>query len=188
MLCLLGEYRAQCIITDRIGQTVFLLVWRPHMKSWNKLRSYIDLLSDTSNCGLRMRRECRERSRRERRVIDPDMYHGTRVTHVPWCMPGSITNGFLWSRWRGKRSWHSRRTRKTQFYVSGKRPIGITVQFFIHATGTWVTNKFALKYMLVKMDFLIWILIYFWLCCQPISNQVWKFVLTNIDFDIKISW
>ena len=22
-------------------------------------------------------------------------------THVPWCMPGSLTSGFLWSRWRG---------------------------------------------------------------------------------------
>ena len=36
------------------------------------------------------------------RVSDPDMHHGTCVTHVPWCMPGSLTIGFLW-RWpRGK--------------------------------------------------------------------------------------
>ena len=33
------------------------------------------------------------------RVSDPDMYHGTCVTHVPWCMPGSLTSGFLWNRW-----------------------------------------------------------------------------------------
>ena len=38
------------------------------------------------------------------RVSDPDMHHGTCVTHVPWCMPGSLTSGFLWSRWRGKRT------------------------------------------------------------------------------------
>ena len=25
-------------------------------------------------------------------VSDPDMYHGTCVTHVPWCMPGSLTS------------------------------------------------------------------------------------------------
>ena len=56
-------------------------------------------------------------------VSDLGMYHGTCVTHVPWCMPGSLTNGFLWSRWRGKRSRHSRRLRKPQFNVSGKRPI-----------------------------------------------------------------
>ena len=35
-------------------------------------------------------------------VSDPDMHHGTCVTHVPWCMPGSLTSGFLWNRWQGK--------------------------------------------------------------------------------------
>ena len=56
-------------------------------------------------------------------VSDPDMHHGTCVTHVPWCMSGSLTSGFLWNRRRGKRSRHSRRRRNLQFYVSGKRPI-----------------------------------------------------------------
>ena len=28
------------------------------------------------------------------------IHHGTCVTRVPWCMPGSLTCGFLWSRWR----------------------------------------------------------------------------------------
>ena len=53
------------------------------------------------------------------RVSNPDMHHGTCVTHVPWCMPGSITDGFLRSRRRGKRSRHSRRMRNPQSYVSG---------------------------------------------------------------------
>ena len=57
------------------------------------------------------------------RISDPDIHHGTCVTHVPWCMPGSLTSGFLWSRWRGKRSRHFRRMRNQQFYVSGKRPM-----------------------------------------------------------------
>ena len=35
------------------------------------------------------------------RVSDPGMHHGTCVTHVPWCMPGSLSNDFLWSRRRG---------------------------------------------------------------------------------------
>ena len=60
------------------------------------------------------------------RVSDPDMHHGTCVTHVPWCMPVSLTSGFLWSRWRGKRSRHSRRMRNPQFYISGKRPMVLT--------------------------------------------------------------
>ena len=55
------------------------------------------------------------------RFSDLDMHYGTCVTHVPWCMPGSLTSGSLWSRWRGKRSRHSRRMRNLQFYVSGKR-------------------------------------------------------------------
>ena len=36
------------------------------------------------------------------RVSDPYIHHGTCVTRVPWCMPGSLINGFLWSRRRRK--------------------------------------------------------------------------------------
>ena len=56
-------------------------------------------------------------------VGDPDMHNGTCVKRVPWCIPGSLTSGFLWSRWGGKRSQHSRLMRNPQFDVSGKRPI-----------------------------------------------------------------
>ena len=86
------------------------------------------LLPDTQNCGLRMRRECRERFPRHRfqrklLVSDPDMHHGTCVTHVPWCMSGSLNRGG-----GGKRSRHSRRMRNSQFYVSGKRPMSRRLQ------------------------------------------------------------
>ena len=57
------------------------------------------------------------------RVGDPDMQHGTCVTHVPWCMPGSLTSGFLLIRGLGKCSRHSRRMRNPQFCVFGKRPV-----------------------------------------------------------------
>ena len=45
-----------------------------------------------------MRWECRERFLRHRLqikllFIDPGMHHGTCVTHVPWCMSGSLTGG-----------------------------------------------------------------------------------------------
>ena len=50
------------------------------------------------------------------RVSDPDMHQGTCVTHVPWCIPGSLTSGFLWSWWRGKCSRHSQRMRNPQFF------------------------------------------------------------------------
>ena len=56
------------------------------------------LLPDAQNCGLRMRREWRERFPRHRfqrkpLVSDPGMHQGTCVKHVPWCMSGSLTNG-----------------------------------------------------------------------------------------------
>ena len=68
-------------------------------------------------------------------VSDPDMHHGTCLTRVSWCMPGSLISGFLWSQWRGKRSRHSRRMRNQQFYVSGKRPI----------VSLWVNTHFVLN-------------------------------------------
>ena len=54
------------------------------------------LLPDTYNCGLCMRRECWDRFPRQRlqmKPLDSDrgMHHGTCVTHVPWCMSGSLT-------------------------------------------------------------------------------------------------
>ena len=92
--------------------------------SWTLLITYtMGLLPDTQNCGLHMHRECRERFPPSLRVDDPDMHHGTCVTHVPWCMPGSLTSGFPWSRWQGKRSRHSWRMCNSQVYVSGKRPM-----------------------------------------------------------------
>ena len=77
------------------------------------------------------------------RVGDSDMHHGTCVTHVPWCMPASLTSCFLWSRWRGKRSRHSRRMRNPQFYVSGKRPMSVYLHARVYtnweATLGWIT-------------------------------------------------
>ena len=76
------------------------------------------LLPDMLNCGLCMHRECRERFPHHRGLTIPTCI--PCVTHVPWCMPRSLTRGFLWNRWRGKRS---RRMRNPQFYVYGKRPL-----------------------------------------------------------------
>ena len=53
-------------------------------------------LPDTFNCGLRMRRECRERFHRHRfqrkpLINYPGMHHGTCVTHVSWYLSRSLT-------------------------------------------------------------------------------------------------
>ena len=63
------------------------------------------------------------------RLSDSDMHHDTCVTHVPWCMPGSVPSGFIWSRWRRKRTRHSMRMHNPQCYVSGKRPMFLVVLF-----------------------------------------------------------
>ena len=57
------------------------------------------------------------------RVSNSNMHHGTCVTHVPRCIPGSLTSVSLWRRRRGKCSRCSRRMRNPQFCVSGKRSI-----------------------------------------------------------------
>ena len=90
---------------------IYVVIGYPHM----------GLLADTQNCGLRIRREWRERLPRHRfqrkpLVNDPGMHHGTCVTHVRWCMSGSLIR-----RWREKCSRHSRRMRNPQFCVSGNR-------------------------------------------------------------------
>ena len=73
------------------------------------------------------------------RVCDPGMHHGTCVTHVLWCMPGSLISGFIWGRWRGKRFRHFRCRCNPQFYVSGKRP----VMYSIPAMACVVCNGFS---------------------------------------------
>ena len=73
-----------------------------------------------------MRRECRERFPRRELAI-PTCITARAVTHVPWCMPGSLTSDFLWSSWWGKRSRHSRLMHNPQIFVSGRRPIEVTV-------------------------------------------------------------
>ena len=96
-------------------------------------------------------------------VRDPDMHHGTCVTHVPWCMPGSLTSGFLLSRWRGKRSRRSRRMRNPQ---SGKRPMGIRA---------WIGNYIHIKLWATG-----------WLLCQKqvsragISNYILQYMWDDI--------
>ena len=51
------------------------------------------------------------------RVSDPYIHRGTCVTHLPWCMSGSLASG----RWRENRSLHSWRMHNPKFYVSGKK-------------------------------------------------------------------
>ena len=85
-----------------------------------------------------MHRECREPHPR---------HHGlailTCVTHVPWCMSGSLTSGFHGGRWE-KRSRNSRHMRKPQFHVSGKKPMddSDTSNIFACTRNSWLLHSF----------------------------------------------
>ena len=76
------------------------------------------------------------------RVSDPHMHHGTCAKHVPRCMPGYLISGFLWSRWRGKRSRHSRRMRNPQFFVYGKRPMRVAFKHLHDQVDKWYTLQY----------------------------------------------
>ena len=75
------------------------------------------------------------------RVNDPDTL-GTCMTHGPWFKPGSLTSGFLWSRWWEKRPRHSRCMHNQQLSVSDKRPMG--------SEKTWLINQFSLSVVFCK--------------------------------------
>ena len=64
----------------------FLRWWPP---------STMGLLPDTQNvdCAYAGNVSPHRRLQRKPLVSDPGMHHGTCVTHVPWCMSGSLTRG-----------------------------------------------------------------------------------------------
>ena len=106
------------------------------------------LLPDTQNCGLRMRREYRERFPRHRGL----------ATHVPWCMPGSLTSSFLWSQWRGKRSQrsHTCAIRNITYLVRGPCPSVRTARLYYRTSCLTCSIRrlpFNPKAILNRLDF-----------------------------------
>ena len=92
--CLCHSYTTIKIYLDLAGKTGDEYTPKAHQViTW-----FNGSLPDTPNCRLCMRRECRERFLRHRfqrkpLVNDLNIHHGTCVTHVPWCMSGSLTHG-----------------------------------------------------------------------------------------------
>ena len=135
---------------------------------------YMGLLPDTLNCGLRMHLEWRKRFVRHRGLAISTCIttRGTCVTHLPWCVPESLINGVLWTRWRGKRSRHSRRLRNPQFCVSGKRPIAKTTHVdntHEHAHAHAHAHIFAMGSSFLGMLLITWSLV------QVMAEQAAKF-------------
>ena len=115
-------------------------------------------------------------------VSDHDMRHGTCVTHVSWCMPGSLTSGFLWSRWRRKRSRHFWRIGNPQFYVSGKRPMTATNKGYTksHLTTDAIKHCFLFNLTQKKLSKgnCCKIFIYIYICINTLINSwnsSWKY-------------
>ena len=102
-------------------------------------------------------------------VSDPAMRHGTCGTHVPVCMSASLTSGFLWSRWRGKRSPHSRRMRNT-ILLFGKRPMSFTNRLVLK-----IQPRYGLKGHIRHTTgwMLLWNSLSWWLHKQHICNHKW---------------
>ena len=78
-----------------IRQDVHACVFFSHSDSG--LRQDNGPLARYGKLRLLMRRECRKLLSRhwlqsKPLVSDPGMHHGTCVTHVPWCMSGSLTH------------------------------------------------------------------------------------------------
>ena len=134
------------------------------------------------------------------RVSDPNMHHGTCVTHVPWCIPGLLTSGFLWSWWLRKSSRQPQHMRNPQFYVSGKRPISkcthrngplikppglckfCATSVCLYVNILWDLDVYEkLKSMLVTIKFQV---LFSWLVAYPPANQSKQSLLTWTDFNM----
>ena len=74
----------------------------------------------------------RRRLQRKPLVSDPDMHHGTCMTHVPWCMSGSLTRG------GGETFSACPAHAHLQFYVSVKRLM--IYGMYITWPALWLTS------------------------------------------------
>ena len=95
------------------------------------------LLADTQNWGLCMRWEWREsfprhQFQRKPLVNNSGMHHGTWVTHVPWCVSGSLIRD------GGKKGLTF--LAHAQFFVSNKRPIVCSLSFCSISDWHWEQN------------------------------------------------
>ena len=98
--------------------------------------SYTIGLLPEAYCGLRMRRECRDRFPRHCGLAIPPCITALCVTHVPWCMVGSLTNGFLWSLWCGNRFRYYRRMHNLQLCLSCKGLV-CYIRLIVFMTEFW---------------------------------------------------
>ena len=92
--------------------------------------------------GLRMRRESRERFRCHRGLAI-----STCIKALTSRMPGSLTSGFLWSRWREKRSQHSRRMRNPGGRPMDNKPLPLSLgRSFLPCAGCIIRDRVSTQW------------------------------------------
>ena len=87
---------AKALLTGRMLQLAFLrlILWCCGLQWQTPLASYqIRKIAGCACAGNARNVFPRRRFQRKPIVSDPGMHHGTCVTHVPWCMSGSLTCG-----------------------------------------------------------------------------------------------
>ena len=101
------------------------------------------------------------------------------TSEFPAQRASNAENVSIW--WR-----HHERFRSASAQYHGQ-PIQRGKALFCSSWAGSYSVKSMLNSLLVNKDFLTWLLIGWRLCCQPIRCQVWKYLLTNMDFNLEIS-
>ena len=78
-----------------------------------------------------------------------------KIARCPCARYAGMHVGYANPRWRGKRSWNSRRLRNPQFYVSGKRPMD--VHTLRHEQNGWHLAQDICKCIFTNRNDSIWI-------------------------------
>ena len=101
--------------------------------------------------------------------------------------------------WPGKRSWHSRRMRNSQCYISGKRPIVTAMRarhgmsctvinpiYFLHFLLTYIMLRHVFDgelYLFLAVHFQIfeemWFVVKFWRCTVKFSMNKWNEIILH---------
>ena len=82
-----------------VGSPWMLVNTHPQELFWQVITADMGLLPDKQKLGFE---HALETFSPPSLVIDPDMHHGMCVTHVTWCMPGSLNSSFHWKLLTGK--------------------------------------------------------------------------------------
>ena len=105
------------------------------------------------------------------RVSDPDMHHGTCVTHVLWFMPGSLTSVFLWSR---------RREKTFPAFPAHAQPVILRIWQEAHDLRDHFTGKGAIVYDFHNASVWPWTM---WVNISRESTKTDKITVNNANLD-----